>query len=118
MQTVHASRSLCSTVGFAACVALLAAPGLAAAADEPFLPLLINSSTIPANGDLNPYGVAFVPHGFPSGGTIAAGDVWSVISIIAPISRAQGRRSFSCIRMVLWLLREAPSRSSRAHCRA
>jgi hypothetical protein len=75
MQTVHASRSLCSTVGFAACVALLAAPGLAAAADEPFLPLLINSSTIPANGDLNPYGVAFVPHGFPSGGTIAAGDV-------------------------------------------
>jgi DNA-binding beta-propeller fold protein YncE len=73
MQTVHASRSLCSTVGIAACVALLAAPGLAA--DEPFLPLLINSSTIPANGDLNPYGIAFVPHGFPSGGTIAAGDV-------------------------------------------
>lgn len=36
----------------------------------------VTDSTIPAsNGDLNPYGVAFVPRGFPSGGTIAAGDV-------------------------------------------
>jgi len=75
MQTVHASRSLCSTVGLAACAALLSAPGLVAAADEPFLPRVINSSTIPANGDVNPYGVAFVPHGFPGGGAIAAGDV-------------------------------------------
>jgi hypothetical protein len=33
------------------------------------------ASTIPSNGDLNPYGVAFVPPGFPSGGAIAAGDV-------------------------------------------
>ena len=32
-------------------------------------------TTIPSNGDLNPYGVAFVPAGFPAGGTIAAGDV-------------------------------------------
>jgi hypothetical protein len=40
-----------------------------------FLPHLIISSTIPANGDLNPYGVAFVPHGFPEGGTIAPGDI-------------------------------------------
>jgi hypothetical protein len=35
----------------------------------------ITDSTIPSNGDLNPYGVAFVPDGFPSGGSIAAGDV-------------------------------------------
>jgi hypothetical protein len=42
---------------------------------EPFVPPFIVSSTIPANGDLNPYGVAFVPEDFPSGGTIAAGDV-------------------------------------------
>jgi DNA-binding beta-propeller fold protein YncE len=75
MQTVHASRSLCSTVGLAAWAALLPAPGLVVAADEPFLPLVINSSTIPANGDVNPYGVAFVPRGFPGDGTIAAGDV-------------------------------------------
>jgi hypothetical protein len=40
-----------------------------------FLPRLINSTTMPANGDVNPYGVAFVPAGFPSGGTIAPGNV-------------------------------------------
>src|SRR5580658_1195961 len=35
----------------------------------------ITASTIPPSGDLNPYGVAFVPAGFPAGGSIAAGDV-------------------------------------------
>jgi hypothetical protein len=35
----------------------------------------ITASTIPSNGDLNPYGVAFVPAEFPSGGSIAPGDV-------------------------------------------
>jgi DNA-binding beta-propeller fold protein YncE len=44
-------------------------------ADRPFIPKLVNSSTIPANGDLNPYGVAFVPEGFPAGGKIKTGDV-------------------------------------------
>jgi hypothetical protein len=43
--------------------------------DRPFLPRLIVSSTIPANGDLNPYGVAFVPEGFPGSAAIAPGDV-------------------------------------------
>jgi hypothetical protein len=42
---------------------------------EAFIPRVIVSSTIPANGDLNPYGLAFVPNGFPAGGTIAPGDV-------------------------------------------
>ena len=42
---------------------------------QPFLPDIIISSTIPGNGDLNPYGVAIVPRGFPSGGTIVPGDV-------------------------------------------
>src|SRR5262249_43014182 len=32
-------------------------------------------TTIPPNGDLNPYGVAFVPQGFPSGGALTPGDV-------------------------------------------
>jgi uncharacterized protein (TIGR03118 family) len=32
-------------------------------------------TTVPANGDLNPYGVAFVPQGFPSGGSLKPGDV-------------------------------------------
>jgi hypothetical protein len=33
------------------------------------------ASTIPPNGDLNPYGIAFVPAGFPAGGSTSAGDV-------------------------------------------
>jgi len=47
----------------------------AAESDDAFIPRVINSSTIPSNGDVNPYGVAFVPEHFPGGGTIAAGDV-------------------------------------------
>jgi hypothetical protein len=47
----------------------------AAGSGATFVPLAINSTTMPANGDVNPYGVAFIPGGFPSGGTIAAGDV-------------------------------------------
>jgi hypothetical protein len=35
----------------------------------------ITTSTIPPSGDLNPYGVAFVPAGFPAGANIAPGDV-------------------------------------------
>jgi len=43
----------------------------------PELPVsnLVTGTTIPANGDVNPYGVAFVPKGFAKGGTIATGDV-------------------------------------------
>ena len=61
-------------------ISLIAAAGLtllpitAPAADErPFLPQTIVTSTVPENGDVNPYGVAIVPAGFPSGGTIAPG---------------------------------------------
>jgi uncharacterized protein (TIGR03118 family) len=32
-------------------------------------------STVPANGDQNPYGVAYVPKGFPSGGQLNPGDL-------------------------------------------
>ena len=35
----------------------------------------IQSSTVPSNGDLNPYGVAFVPPDFPQGGPLRPGDV-------------------------------------------
>src|SRR5580700_7363736 len=59
-----------------AAAALTLLPITAPAADErPFLPKTIVSSTVPENGDVNPYGVAIVPAGFPSGGTIAPGDV-------------------------------------------
>ena len=59
----------------AASLGLWAALGSTTRADDAFIPRLINSSTIPAIGDLNPYGVAFVPRGFPGGATISAGDV-------------------------------------------
>jgi hypothetical protein len=55
---------------------------------QPFLPAIIISSTIPGNGDLNPYGVAIVPRGFPSGGTIAPGDV--LVSNFNNSANAQG----------------------------
>lgn len=63
------------------CVAIYS--GLAFAQEIPFLrhnSILdslqsITASTVPANGDLNPYGVAFVPSSFPSGPNIAPGDV-------------------------------------------
>jgi len=32
-------------------------------------------STVPSNGDVNPYGVAFVPAGFPTGGLLNPGDI-------------------------------------------
>ncbi len=38
-------------------------------------PTFLAASTVPSNGDLNPYGVAFVPDGFPQGGPLRAGDI-------------------------------------------
>jgi DNA-binding beta-propeller fold protein YncE len=52
--------------------ASIAAPAFAA---DAFIPRLLNTSTVPSNGDENPYGVAFVPEGFPWGGRIRTGDV-------------------------------------------
>lgn len=59
----------------AASLGLLTAFPAAADEDRAFIPRLLISSTIPANGDLNPYGIAFVPKGFAAGGTVAPGDV-------------------------------------------
>ena len=47
---------------------------------KPLIPNLPSSptmvvSTIPANGDSNPYGVAFVPENFVAGGLLNPGDV-------------------------------------------
>jgi DNA-binding beta-propeller fold protein YncE len=56
---------------------------------DAFIPKLVNSSTIPANGDLNPYGVAFVPEDFPTGGVVSAGDV--LVSNFNDNTNAQGR---------------------------
>ena len=32
-------------------------------------------STVPSNGDVNPYATAVVPSGFPAGGPLKAGDI-------------------------------------------
>jgi len=41
----------------------------------PILPVAVTASTVAANGDTNPYGIAFVPTSFPPGGILTAGDV-------------------------------------------
>lgn len=62
-------------VAVAVAPAVSVTPAMASTSDQSFLPRAINSSTIPANGDLNPYGVAFVPPAFADGGTLKSGDV-------------------------------------------
>jgi hypothetical protein len=60
---------------------LIAVPALFAQPDTFFGPAFLPNpfriqSTIPSvNGDLNPYGVAFVPNVFPSGGMLNPGDI-------------------------------------------
>jgi hypothetical protein len=57
-------------------VALLAIFGGMPCADAVgFLPDQMIVSTVPPNGDVNPYGVAFVPQGFPNGGRLQPGDI-------------------------------------------
>jgi hypothetical protein len=45
-------------------------------------------STVPRNGDVNPYGVAFVPDGFPGGGPLEPGDI--LVSNFNSSSNLQG----------------------------
>ena len=52
------------------------------------LTLVRTVSTVPGNGDLNPYGVAFVPSGFPSGGLLNPGDI--LVSNFNDSSNLQG----------------------------
>nr|WP_233870275.1 hypothetical protein [Paraburkholderia adhaesiva] len=51
-------------------------------------PQSVTSSTVPANGDVNPYGMAFVPAGVPSFSTLKPGDV--VVSNFNAKSNLQG----------------------------
>lgn len=60
--------------------------------DNPILPppsnTLLSIPTVPANGDLNPYGVAFVPGRFPAGGLLHPGDI--VVSNFNNSANTQG----------------------------
>jgi hypothetical protein len=56
---------------------------------QPFLPSPVQSlSTVPSNGDVNPYGVAFVPPQFPKGGSVKPGDI--LVSNFNASSNLQG----------------------------
>jgi hypothetical protein len=72
-------------------VLLLVLPAAVSAQDDdhqPFLPSPVQSvSTVPSNGDVNPYGVAFVPPHFPQG-TAKPGDV--LVSNFNAASNLQG----------------------------
>jgi hypothetical protein len=46
------------------------------------------ANTVPKNGDVNPYGVAFVPPGFPRGGLLDADDI--IVSNFNNIKNRQG----------------------------
>jgi hypothetical protein len=74
MKTKNNGRSRPASMVMATmiCAAGIAAPAFAA---DAFIPRLLNTTTVPSNGDENPYGVAFVPEGFPWGGKIKTGDV-------------------------------------------
>jgi hypothetical protein len=67
------------TGGLAGAAGLLLASAAGAAAQTPpvvpYTPNYVITSTMPANGDQNPYGVAFVPPDFPAGGKTAPGDI-------------------------------------------
>jgi hypothetical protein len=75
MQTKSKGRSRPACTVMATMICAAATFGPSAFAADAFIPRLLNTTTVPSNGDENPYGVAFVPEGFPWGGTIKAGDV-------------------------------------------
>jgi len=69
---ISASKALMAA---AVVLLFLAAPVVAQAQETPFLPAQVHPvSTVPPNGDVNPYGVAFVPPQFPTG-TVQTGDI-------------------------------------------
>ena len=69
-------RRINMLVCVAAAISAFSTAALAAPPVIPFLPSPQNISTVPPNGDQNPYGVAFVPHDFKgNGGPLQPGDI-------------------------------------------
>jgi hypothetical protein len=79
--TLHRGNKRARPNALIATMLLAAAPAIALAqwsgSDDPFLPSPVTTvSTVPANGDVNPYGVAFVPTNFETGsGPLKHGDI-------------------------------------------
>lgn len=69
-------RCMNTLVFVAAAISAFSTAAPAAPPVIPFLPSPQNISTVPPNGDVNPYGVAFVPDGFNNGGgPLQPGDI-------------------------------------------
>jgi hypothetical protein len=69
-------RCMNTLVFVAAAISAFSTAALAAPPVIPFLPSPQNISTVPPNGDQNPYGVAFVPRDFKgNGGPLQPGDI-------------------------------------------
>jgi hypothetical protein len=79
-----------AVLAIALCAGAMLGPGRSAWAGAGSLlpPASVTSSTVPPNGDVNPYGVAFVPQGFPSHGSVSAGDL--LVSNFNDASNLQG----------------------------
>ena len=75
MNSKSNGRSRPAHTVIASIIGIVVSIGAPVFASDAFVPRLLNTSTVPANGDENPYGVAFVPEGFPTGGMIKTGDV-------------------------------------------
>jgi hypothetical protein len=97
IERITGSQFLAGSINFgllkalAAAVIFCLASSVVLIADDghAFLPEQVRPvSTVPANGDVNPYGVAFVPPGFPTGGTISTGDI--LVSNFNASSNLQG----------------------------
>lgn len=87
------SKTIYLILGLAAFAWLLGVGLADSERQEPIIPELsatptLAPSTVPANGDVNPYGVAFVPPGFPAGGPLAPGDI--VVSNFNDAGNVQG----------------------------
>jgi hypothetical protein len=74
-----------------ALVNALSATLLSAQDTHTILPLLSSVSTIPGNGDVNPYGVAFAPKNIPTNGVLKPGDI--LVSNFNDAQNLQGRGS-------------------------
>ena len=88
MNTKNSGRSRPAYAVIVSIIGITASIGAPAFASDAFIPRLLNTSTVPANGDENPYGVAFVPEGFPDNGAIRTGDV--LVSNFNDSSNTQG----------------------------
>lgn len=85
----HAVARALRQATFGAGILALSAASAWSGSDEAIIPpSSVIASTVPANGDLNPYGIAFVPGGVPPWSTLKPGDV--VVSNFNGAANLQG----------------------------